>query len=181
MRNKTTLRALFIILLALVVSCSSERSGIAASDIQSRIEDMGRKMDIWMAAGNDYAAIEQLEDKLNHYVEIGENDKADKVINEILQFISKNDVNQTKDDTKSDDIQPVTDDKNIAIAKTTGVYTCISCSKAHEWYIGEDHVLYWEGKPYIPHAMTGLESFLDGTKKKADKYISMGITDFIIQ
>jgi hypothetical protein len=72
--------------------------------------------------------------------------------------------------------------------RTSGTFICPTCTNSQEWYIDENHILYWEDKPYIPHAVTGFEPHLDTvegggkgtTRKKIDNFMNKGITDFII-
>lgn len=39
------------------------------------------------------------------------------------------------------------------IAQATCVYSCPNCAQEQNWYINENHIVYWEDEPYIPHAI----------------------------
>jgi hypothetical protein len=40
--------------------------------------------------------------------------------------------------------------------KISGVYSCPSCSSSHSWYVDSNHMLWWDGKPYIPYGAFSL-------------------------
>jgi hypothetical protein len=67
-----------------------------------------------------------------------------------------------------------------APTRTSGVYTCASCQTGQSWTIDENHVLYWDGAPHIPHAINDfpliyrdINEIIDGI----DFLIDNGTTD----
>jgi len=82
------------------------------------------------------------------------------------------------------------------IVRTTGTYTCPTCPEPQEWYIGEDHILYWEGEPYIPHFINDFlwnyetnemdhllntGGSIEDLKKSIDEAFNRGIKDFTLE
>jgi hypothetical protein len=39
---------------------------------------------------------------------------------------------------------------------SSGVYTCATCSQAYPWHITPNHLLYWNGQPYVPYGFWNL-------------------------
>ena len=76
--------------------------------------------------------------------------------------------------TKAEEINSRLNSKKIEITK--GKYM------GHKWYIDETHVMYWDGQPYIPHALTGPKFYKNITKTYAeiDDRIQKGVTDFLL-
>lgn len=61
--------------------------------------------------------------------------------------------------------------------------------QGQEWYIDEEHRLWWEEKPYIPYLVAGLTGFFEPQieekmkeeKELIDRWASKGITEYHIQ
>lgn len=41
---------------------------------------------------------------------------------------------------------------------SSGTYTCKNCSKSHDWYIDDKHILWWDSQPYIPFTGFAIKS-----------------------
>ena len=73
------------------------------------------------------------------------------------------------------------------ITKSSGGYTCPTCSSAQEWYIDENHVLYWQGNPYVPHAVNDFPYQLPFDEQPVEEIIAgidtlfmQGVSDFYV-
>ena len=79
---------------------------------------------------------------------------------------------------------------------TDGTYTCASCTEPQDWYIDENHIMFWDDKPYIPnfindylwnHDLTEMDHIrnpdasIEDLKRDIDTAMQKGITEFIIE
>ena len=86
--------------------------------------------------------------------------------------ITDNDLNKIeKGEHKSDGANPP-----LNITRTSGTYM------KHNWYIDENHVMYWDGKPYIHYGLSGPRDYKDITKtyEFIDNLASKGIKDYML-
>ena len=73
------------------------------------------------------------------------------------------------------------------ITNSSDVYTCPNCSSAQEWYIDENHVLYWQDNPYVPHAINDFPYQLPFDEQPVEEIIAgidtlfmQGVSDFYV-
>ncbi|MBN2101509.1 MAG: hypothetical protein JW716_01400 [Candidatus Aenigmarchaeota archaeon] len=63
---------------------------------------------------------------------------------------------------------------------TRGKYTCDGCpEEGYEWYIDENHMLWWDGEPYIPFGTNTWQTNqnVELSKQKIDRLFEVGLTD----
>lgn len=89
-------------------------------------------------------------------------------------------VKQNAVDKRSD--TPLPPDVEV---RTSGTYNCLTCTESQEWYTVENHLMYWDEEPYIPHALMDLECY-DGWEISEyysiiDRRMKDGITEFTVQ
>lgn len=60
---------------------------------------------------------------------------------------------------------------NLPTTGSTGTYSCLGCVASHKWFIDNDHMMWWDNKPYIPYTGFGVKNYVNNP---------FNITDFNI-